>query len=536
MADKLKEIPGKILEWWGRFTNKQKTIIVGIAAVVIFTFAIIVYAFTRPQYTLLKTFDNNTEAAEVINILNDAGITHRESDDAKTIEVLSGQISQANYAMAAAGYVPDGVSLGDYLQGGMSTTSWEMRKQYEVYAGDRMAQMFKALNFVRDVDVIVNLAEDTGTLWAQQMQEESSATIRLTLSDTCTQADAAAIAKAAATILGNSTTANITILDSDSNLLFAGGDDYSSAGIANSVQELQNQATAMVANQVKNVLYGTNQYNLIEVASYLKVDYATYENKIKEHYTNDNMSQGVLDWETNLDASSTNGVGGVPGTDSNGGDLTGYVNPDYNSSETAQTEYERHYLPNIKESYETIPAGVVDFAASSMSISMITYREYHEENVRAQGLLDGGLTWEQFKEANREDVRLAVDEEFYQMAAMATGINRENIVIIAYESPMFFDREGLQISATDILSIVMIVLILALLGFVVLRSMAGRKEPQEEEELSVETMLQSTPESTIEDIDVEAKSETRKLIEKFVDENPEAAANLLRNWLNEDWG
>ena len=30
--------------------------------------------------------------------------------------------------------------------------------------------------------------------------------------------------------------------------------------------------------------------------------------------------------------------------------------------------------------------------------------------------------------------------------------------------------------------------------------------------------------------------ETRKLIEKFVDENPEAVANLLRNWLNEDWG
>jgi len=26
------------------------------------------------------------------------------------------------------------------------------------------------------------------------------------------------------------------------------------------------------------------------------------------------------------------------------------------------------------------------------------------------------------------------------------------------------------------------------------------------------------------------------MIEKFVDENPESAANLLRNWLNEDWG
>ncbi len=51
----------------------------------------------------------------------------------------------------------------------------------------------------------------------------------------------------------------------------------------------------------------------------------------------------------------------------------------------------------------------------------------------------------------------------------------------------------------------------------------------------MEKMLQSTPEPTVEDIDVETKSETRKMIDKFVDENPEAAANLLRNWLNEDW-
>ena len=40
---------------------------------------------------------------------------------------------------------------------------------------------------------------------------------------------------------------------------------------------------------------------------------------------------------------------------------------------------------------------------------------------------------------------------------------------------------------------------------------------------------------SVEDIDTEAKSEVRKMVEKFVDENPEAAANLLRNWLNEDW-
>ena len=87
-------------------------------------------------------------------------------------------------------------------------------------------------------------------------------------------------------------------------------------------------------------------------------------------------------------------------------------------------------------------------------------------------------------------------------------------------------------------SIVMIILILALLAFVILRSMGSRKKNavEEEQELSVEEMLQSTPpESEVNDIDVETKSDTRKMVEKFVDENPEAAANLLRNWLNEDW-
>ena len=89
---------------------------------------------------------------------------------------------------------------------------------------------------------------------------------------------------------------------------------------------------------------------------------------------------------------------------------------------------------------------------------------------------------------------------------------------------------------TDIIQIVLIIVILALLAFVVLRSMRGEKHAEEEEEISVETLLQSTPEMQLEDITVENESEERKLINKFVDENLEAAANLLRNWLNEDWG
>ena len=53
----------------------------------------------------------------------------------------------------------------------------------------------------------------------------------------------------------------------------------------------------------------------------------------------------------------------------------------------------------------------------------------------------------------------------------------------------------------------------------------------------MEELLTATKEKQIqvEDIDLEEKSETRKAIERFVDENPEAVALLLRNWLNDDW-
>jgi len=536
MADKLKEIPGKILEWWNKFTNKQKTIIVAIVAVVIFTFFIVVYAFSRPQYTHLSTFDNSTEAAKVIDILEEAGITYNADPNLRTIEVLTSQVSQANYAMAAAGYVPDTAKLSDYLQGGMSTTSWEMQKQYAVYVGDWLAASFKSLDFVSEAKVMVTLADQSGTLWAQQQQQESTAYIQLTLSGTCSSANATAIARAAASVLGNKTTSGITVMDNDGNILFAGGDDYSITGIANSVQELQEQQENIMENQVRRLLYGTNQFNSIDVKAHLSVDYSSYEKQVREYYANDGMSQGMLIDETLFESSSTNGVAGTPGTDSNGGDLTDYDNPDYNSSETSQTESDRHYQPNISDSTVSTPAGVVNYGASSMSISLLTYHEYYEDEVKSQGLLEDGTSWAEFKAAHREDIPLEVDDKLYDMAAMATGISRDKIVIMAYETSLFHDSEGLNISATDVLSIVMIVLILLLLGFVVLRSMGTRKRAEEEEDLSVETMLQSTPEAAIEDIDVESKSETRKLIEKFVDENPEAAANLLRNWLSEDWG
>ena len=520
MADKLKEIPAKILEWWNKFTTRQKSIIIGAAAVVIFAFAIIMYVMSKPQYVRLVTCETTSQASEIIDTLDSAGIAHKESNDGLKIDVESSKQSAANLALGSAGYVPDALNLNDYLGNSMSTTATDKERLYNSYLEQYITQTIEAQSAVKSAKVHLSFPKDNGTLAAQN--EEASAFIQLELDGTFTSANAAALAKCVATWLRNDTTANITIMDTDSNLLFAGGDDYTSAGIANSMQELQNQAESMIANQVKKVLLGTKQYNDAAVTSHLSMDFSDYKETVKEYYANSGRDEGMLSHEETYESENTNDGGGVPGTTSNGeSGKTTYVSPDSNNSSSSTSETSRDYLPN-----ESIN--------SSISIAAITYKEIHYEDVKRQGLLDG-TTWDEYKTQNSADTKLDVDSDMYSLVANATGISESNITIIAYESPIFYDKESKPVSWQNVLSVVMLVLILGLLVFVVLRSMRTRQAVQQEEEVSVENMLQSTPETELEDIDVESKSETRKMIEKFVDENPESAAALLRNWLNEDW-
>ena len=510
MADKLKEIPAKILEWWNKFTTRQKSIIVGAAAVVIFAFAIIMYVMSKPQYVRLITCETTSQASEIIDTLDSAGIAHKESNDGLKIDVESSQQSAANLALGSAGYVPDALDLNDYLGGSMSTTATDKERLYNSYLEKYITQTIEAQSAVKSAKVHLSFPKDNGTLAAQK--EEASAFIQLELDGTFTSANAAALAKCVATWLRNDTTANITIMDTDSNLLFAGGDDYSTAGIANSMQELQNQAESMIANQVKKVLLGTKQYNDAAVTSHLSMDFSDYKETVKEYYANSGRDEGMLSHEETYESENTNDGGG--------------------SSSTSETS--RDYLPNESIKDTVTPAGGINYTNSSISIAAITYKEIHYEDVKRQGLLDG-TTWDEYKSQNSADTKMTVDQDMYSLVANATGINESNITIIAYESPIFYDKESSPVTAQNVLSVLMLLLILGLLAFVILHSMRTRQAVQQEEEVSVENMLQSTPEAELEDIDVESKSETRKMIEKFVDENPESAAALLRNWLNEDW-
>ena len=123
----------------------------------------------------------------------------------------------------------------------------------------------------------------------------------------------------------------------------------------------------------------------------------------------------------------------------------------------------------------------------------------------------------------------------YSIVYNATGIRSNSITIIAYQVPLFYPKERTGLPVSNILQIVLAVLIAALLIFVVLKGMRPAEVTELEPELSVEALLATTKENqSLEDIEFNEKTATRQQIEKFVQENPEAVAQLLRNWLNDD--
>lgn len=535
MADKIKEIKDKVIEWWKQFTPKQRTFIIAAGAGILVAFAILFAVLTKPQYVLLANCENTSEASTIIELLEGASpvIKHRVSDDGLRIEVESGQLSDANLLLGANNIPSAAYTIDDVTSGGFTVTDADKEKRYLELLKTQMETDLAEFDNVKSATVQLNIPEQDGTLISKD--EDSSAAIMIEPDGTFTTDHAATMARFVMTALGNNDIKKITIVDNQGNLLFSGEDDYSPTGSATGQLTVKQQAEKLLQGEIKSVLLGTKEFDLVEVSSNLTLDFATVEEIIHNYEAAEGQTQGVLASENIYSAESSGGGAGVPGTDSNGEDGTTYVLEDGFGSSSSVTEEHRDYLPKETVTTKTIPPGLIVYDQSSLSVAAIKYNVVKYEDAKSQGLLDG-ISWNEYKLANSARKKIEVDEDLADMVAKASGIAVENISLVAYEEPLFVDKEKADIDVMDVMQVVLIIIILGLLAFVILRGMRKEKTQQVEEELSVESLLQSTQERELEDIELEQKSETRRMIEKFVDDNPEAVAMLLRNWLNEDWG
>ena len=152
----------------------------------------------------------------------------------------------------------------------------------------------------------------------------------------------------------------------------------------------------------------------------------------------------------------------------------------------------------------------------------------------------GEMTYEEYKIRNSQPVQITDEEliaDYLEAFSMATGIDVTRLAIRIIEIPNYVELPEEGFNWNLILTILLFVIIIGLLIFVVFRVSKPEEVIETEPELSVEKLLATTKENqSLEDLEFGESSETKRMIEKFVDENPEAVAALLRNWLSDDWG
>lgn len=534
MQERLKKIRDQFLEFWNKYTSKQKTIIICVVAAIFFTIVLLSYFLTRPRYeTVLAKFEDNKKATELVTLLAENEIANKQSRDGKTVYVQDKNYTQGLNIMSSNSINSDDFGWSWATTNSMSTTEKEKSQKVLLATQNDLRNFMIKLDGVLDATVTINQAEDTYTLFTEK--EDTSVSIMLELETQMTKKQAQTIASWVSNAVGSENADKIVIIDTDRNLLYSNAEEDTLGGEISSKEEyrerLSNQFDSDVAAMM--IKYG---FDDAEVMSNFVFNFDKITELYKEYTANEGMEQGLYASSYNYASKGTSGSGGIPGTDSNAED-TDYMLESSGSSDSSVTLDKYDFLPNERVKNIDYEIGTVEYDQSSLSAVLTNYVEYDEARLKETGQLDG-ISFQDFIDQNNARTKVTIDDaEIITLISKATGVAEANISIVAWQQPVFNAKEKTSLDVSNYLMIVLAVLIIALLIFVVFKGTAPMEVTEMEPELSVEQLLATTKENqSLDDIEFSDKTETRLLIEKFVDENPEAVASLLRNWLQDDWG
>lgn len=542
MPEQVQNILNRLTEWWKKFNTKQKVLLTSLTAIVIIALGILAAVMTKPNYISLYDAANSKEASAIKELLDGEGGFDYKVTGTTHFDINAKQESEANMLLGRNNYATNGYNLtqadiSKVVNGSFSTTEADKQKLYREYLETKLAEDLMAQDLIESATVSLDIADDDGTLISRM--QESAASVSLRLNGPMNDSQAYGIARFVATQLGNNSTEKVTILDqSTSKILYSGADQDSDLALLSSQFDEQERRAATIKSDIKDALAESGLFSNVEVGLNLDMSFEDVEDTIHRYWHNDGMDNGEIGTQEIYSASGTGDVGGVPGTFANGDNTSYYTGG--TDGEWSVSNQKTDYKLNEEVKTTVSKGGKVNRENCSAAVVAVRNIVYEEDVVKASGDL-GDMSWDEYKAANGDNQLVENDEStaaYVSMIAKVVGCDESAVEFLCIEKPIFVDSAGNGRTVTDILQIALAVLIFALLGFVVFRSTRKQKEAEVEPELSVEALLESTAmesEDNLEDIGYAEKSDTRLLIEKFVDEKPDAAALLLRNWLNEDW-
>lgn len=536
MPEFLTNFSNQLTEYWNKFSRTQKIQIIAIFAAGLTALIVLTLVLSQPTYVVYRENVSATEMNTIKATLDEASIRSEISADASKISVESGKIRDATLALAEVGILSTrGFSWSDaFTSTSMTTTSDEKRIMHQLAMETDLGELISMISAVNTARVKVVLPEDFSSIL--QEDKEASASVMLELNTELSQEQIEGIASVLESTVENLSTERIKIFDANnSKLLYNGSTNDGMMGALNSYLEMELAMEAVYQRNIESLLLARSEYDDAVVHVNLTLDF-DQETTLSELHTlpegqTESLPTRVYEYQS---SGASTDSSGIPGTDSNS-DTTTYAIQGAGGTESETTISEKDYAVNIIQSEKVKSVGAVVPEKSTVTVTLNKFVDHKQSLLEEQGALEG-TTWEQYKETNQQTISIDADPNITTLVANSANLNENDVFIMAYEVHRFIDKPVAEDRVADYIPVIIIVFMIALLGYAVYKGTEPVEITEVEPELSVEDMLASTKVTEeLEAIEFDDKSEARVQIERFVDENPEAVAQLLRNWLNEDW-
>ncbi|NLV37441.1 MAG: flagellar M-ring protein FliF [Clostridiaceae bacterium] len=525
MPDFIKKYLDQFREFWSSLEKPQKNRIYITSIIVVVAIGISIFLITRPKRVVLFTNTDQKQIGEMIGILDDNGIWNSAENNGTSIVIDSKDNNRAQILLAQAGYPKEGFTFEDAISNiGLTTTQQDKEKIWQHQKVSDLERKIELLDNIDEAAVTLATPETSIFLNASSDRPRPTAYVMIRPNKTLSSSQVEGIVMLVSRSVENLDPNDVTIVDNNSNILnVTSSDDSISA--ANSQEELRKKREGELEQKVLDYFSGGQfeSFDTLRVVANVALDFDKDKSQTKSIANPDGMEGGAVISSSIREEIVKNGSeGGEPGLGSNPGNTsaTEYMGGSGSSSDYSNTQEDINYGYNETLREQEKATGKFIPEDSGIAISLW----YGNKVTDDTGLNDEFIS----------EIRTA--------ASTATGVPIANITVSKLK---LAPQEIIEQSAVERISelfrdygffALMLILIIGL----IIASIPRRKEGSAEQLQSVATATgprfvvpeQSEP---LPEIDLEERSEIKKQLDKFVKQKPESVAQLLRNWLSDDW-
>ena len=541
MQEKVKGFLNKGKQLWTGAKKRTKILAAAVLVVAAGAIVAVVVASQNQPYATLFTELSQTDMTAITSYLTENGVSDFRIVEDDTIMVPADQEVQLKAQLVSQGYVNSGYAYNysTYLDNVSALTTESERQQLALYElNDSTSAVIRSMEGVKDATVRFTPGEDNTYVLDSGNVVEASAYVKVTMKDGVPLSETMAdgIRNLVSSAIQGLKVENVTIVDSYGNTYAPDdglGDLEDSAALKLRLEEQVNNTLEKKIMSVLEPVYGAENVS-VSVNSIVDVDkvYTDSTNYSTEDWAADGSTngEGIIGqkiYDNRLEADENGTAGGTVGTDTNADIPTypeneGEMEPGNGVvSSTGQTNY---LVDEENKQVQRVGGTIADVMVS------VTINE----------AVSGGV-----------DV-----DDLYPHVARAAGITtadqmeKVHILIAPFNTgdntPVDTDEDtttddGLLVDSWILYAalggLVLFVLILVLVLLLIRRHRRKKAAALAAELEQSGEMLQEaapTPEGAdIMEMQTEKSMELRKNVRKFAEENPEIAAQMVRNWLKE---